>query len=155
MNRRRTLGVAALVAVLALGIFNSAVWATTPTGQHASGLVTGTLSAATQVNTDRIKFQTKGPVDVAMFTVTYDAGGFSGWHTHPGVLFVLVVSGAVVRTVGCESVTYSAGQTFVESDEQPSGEVRNASATEPAVLEVAQIVPKDSGRRVEGDPPSC
>ena len=34
--------------------------------------------------------------------------GFSGWHTHPGIVFVVVQSGSVVRQVGCTSHTYTA-----------------------------------------------
>jgi quercetin dioxygenase-like cupin family protein len=107
------------------------------------------------VNTDRIKFQTKDPADVATFSVTYDPGGYSGWHTHPGILLVLVQSGSVVRQVGCTSHTYGAGEAFIESDEQPAGQVRNASAGIPAVLSVTQVVPAGSKRRVEADAPDC
>jgi quercetin dioxygenase-like cupin family protein len=146
---------AALLAVLALAGLTNVVSATPPSGQTPSALAVGRLSEAQTINTDRIKVQTKGITDVAMFTVTYDPGGYSGWHTHPGVLFVVVRSGAVIRTVSCQSTTYHAGESFVESDEQPSGEVRNASTTEPAVLSVTQIVPKDSPRRSEADQPAC
>ena len=155
MFSRSKLAMAAAIAILALSAMNSAVFATPPSGQTPSDLAVGTLSAITQVNTDRIKFQTKGDVDVAVFNVTYSPGGYSGWHTHPGVLFVVVKSGSVVRTVGCQSWTYSAGQTFVESDEQGPGQVENTSTTTAAVLGVTQIVPRGSGRRVEADPPSC
>ena len=155
MISRSKLAMAAAVAILAVAALSSAVSATPPSGQTPSDLAVGTLSTITQVNTDRIKFQTKGDVDVAVFNVTYAACGYSGWHTHPGVVFVVVKSGSVVRTVGCESWTYAAGQSFVESDEQGPGQVQNASTTVPAVLGVTQIVPKGSVRRVEADPPSC
>lgn len=156
MRRSRTtyiaLGTAALAAI---GIVATVALATPPFGQHPTTPVIGTLADSVQVNTDRIKLQTKDPVDVATFSVTYDPGGFSGWHTHPGVLIVTVQSGSVVRQVGCDSTTYNPGDVFVESDEQPSGQVSNPSQTVPAVLGVTQIVPKGSGRRVEADPPSC
>ena len=150
---RRLLPFAFIAAVLC-GVTAIAL-ATPPSGQHPSGLTTAALEDTVRVNADRIKFQTKDPTDVSTFTVTYDPGGSSGWHTHPGVVLALVQSGAVVRQVGCTSHTYSAGQAFVESDEQPSGQVRNASVTDPAVLTVAQIVPRGSVRRNEAAPPSC
>ena len=37
------------------------------------------LAAGHQVNTDRLKFQTKDAADVAAFSFTYDPLGFSGW----------------------------------------------------------------------------
>lgn len=148
--------VAPFVALAAVLTVAAVALATTPSGQHPTTPVIGTLSDVTRVNADRIKFKTKNPVDVATFGVTYDPGGYSGWHTHPGVLFVVVQSGSVVREVDCESPrTYAAGEAFVESDEQPTGQVSNPSPNVPAVLQVTQIVPKGSVRRVEAEPPSC
>jgi quercetin dioxygenase-like cupin family protein len=144
--------VLAIVAVL--GVVAIAM-ATPPSGQHPGAAVTGTLTDPVHINTDRVKFQTKEPTDLATFNVTYDPGGYSGWHTHPGMLFVVVQSGSVVRTVDCESHIYHAGDVFIESDDQPAGQVRNASVTESAVLYVTQIVPHGSPRRVEADAPSC
>jgi len=146
----------ALLAVFAFAAFATTVSATPPSGQSPSGLVVGHLTDPINVNVDHLNFESRRPTDVAMFTVTYDPGGFSGWHTHPGILFVVVKSGSVVRTVKCHQPrTYGAGETFVESDEQPAGEVQNASTTDPAVLVVTQIVPQGAGRRVEADQPAC
>jgi quercetin dioxygenase-like cupin family protein len=140
------------MAMLAVAV----VHATPPSGQQASIPVIGALAEGITINTDRIKFQTKDPTDVATYSVTYAPGGFSGWHTHPGVLLVTVQSGSVIRTVGCASWTYDAGETFVESDEQAVGSVRNASASDQALLLVTQIVPSGSVRRVDApDAPVC
>jgi quercetin dioxygenase-like cupin family protein len=147
---------AALLAVLILATVTTVASATPPSGQTPSNLVVGRLNDSIDVNTDRIKLKTKAATDVAMFTVTYAPGGYSGWHTHPGILVAVVKSGAVVRTVQCGTPrTYGVGESFVESDEQPRGEVRNASLTDQAVLQVTQIVPQGSVRRVEADQPTC
>lgn len=153
LRRSRLAAVGA--AVIALGLLIPVAWATPPSGQGASGLTVGTLDDSVMVNIDRIKLQTKDRVDVAMFTVTYAPSGYSGWHTHPGVVIVNVVSGSVIRTVGCGSTTYGPGDTFVESDEQPAGQVSNASNTTAAVLGVTQIYPTGAPRRAEADPPTC
>ena len=146
----------ALLAVLALAAVTTTVSASPPSGQTPSNLVIGRLAGPIEVDADKIQFQTEHATDVAMFTVTYAPGGYSGWHTHPGMVFVVVTSGSVVRTVRCHAPrTYVAGQSFVESDSQPAGEVRNASATAAAVLQVTQIVPNGSVRRVEAAPPTC
>jgi len=150
---KRFLPVAAVAAVA--GGFAAYALATPPSGQHPTTPAIGELAAGQQVNTDRLKFQTKDPADVATFSVTYDPSGFSGWHTHPGIVFVVVQSGSVVRQVGCSSQTYDAGDSFIESDEQPAGQVRNPSDTTPAVLTVMQITPHGSPRRVEANPPEC
>jgi quercetin dioxygenase-like cupin family protein len=145
-----------LVAAAAVaGGFAAYALATPSSGQHPTTPAVGTLAAPQQVNADRLKFQSKDDADVATFSVTYDPLGFSGWHTHPGIVFVVVQSGSVVRQVGCASHAYTAGESFIESDEQPAGQVSNPSATTPAVLTVMQITPHGNPRRVEGDPPSC
>ena len=150
---RRLIPPVAVAAVV--GGFAAFALATPPSGQHPTTPAVGTLAAGQQVNTDRLKFQTKDPADVATFSVTYDPLGLSGWHTHPGIVFVIVQSGSVVRQVGCSSYTYNAGDSFIESDEQPAGQVSNPSDTASAVLTVMQVVPHGSPRRVEANPPSC
>jgi quercetin dioxygenase-like cupin family protein len=154
MRAIKRLMLAAAVAAIAAGFATYAL-ATPPSGQHPTTPAIGTLADAQHVNTDRLKFQTKDAADVATFSVTYDPLGFSGWHTHPGIVFVVVQSGSVVRQVGCDSQTYNAGDAFIESDEQPAGQVRNPSSTTPAVLTVMQVTPHGSARRVEADPPEC
>jgi quercetin dioxygenase-like cupin family protein len=145
----------AVAIAAATGGFAAYALATPPSGQHPTAPAIGQLAAGQQVNTDRLKFQTKDPADVATFNVTYDPSGFSGWHTHPGIVFVVVQSGSVVRQVGCTSYTYDAGDAFIESDEQPAGQVRNPSDSTPAVLTVMQITPHGSPRRMEANPPEC
>jgi quercetin dioxygenase-like cupin family protein len=153
---KRSVAPATILAIVAVVAVSSAAFATSAVGQTASNLVAGTLTSISVVNTDRIKFQTKGDVDVAMFTVTYDPAGTSGWHTHPGVLLVTVKTGAVLRQIGCaDPIQYGPGDTFVESDEQPAGRVSNASATDSAVLQVTQVVPHGVGRRVDAAAPGC
>jgi quercetin dioxygenase-like cupin family protein len=156
MTSRRSFSLAAFVAIAMAMMAVAVVQATPPSGQHPSTPTVGALDDAIVINTDRIKFQTKDPIDVATYSVTYDGGGFSGWHTHPGLILVTVQSGSVVRMVGCSSSTYVAGQSFIESDEQEVGAIANASATEQAVVLATQITPRGSARRIDAaDAPAC
>ena len=129
-------------------------FATAPSGQHVSTPVVGTLPPI-DIEANDIELETNKPAEVATVTLTLDPGGFTGWHTHPGILIATVQSGAVVRQVGCHSRTYGVGQVFVEHGDQPTGQVRNASATEPAVFSVTQIAPADVPRRAESAAPNC
>ena len=156
MSSQRSMLLATLLALLMAMLTVAIVQATPPSGQHPSMPTIGALDAPIVINTDRIKFQTKDPTDVATYSVTYDPSGFSGWHTHPGFILVTVQSGSVIRMVGCDSWTYTAGQSFIESDEQPVGAIANASATDPAVLLATQITPRGSARRIDAaSAPSC
>jgi quercetin dioxygenase-like cupin family protein len=128
--------------------------ASPPSGQRTTPPVTGTLRPV-DIEPDGIELETENPVEVSTFTLTLDPGGFTGWHTHPGILIATVQSGAVVREVRCRARTYSAGQAFVEHGNQPTGEVRNASLTEPAVFSVTHLAPPGVPKRAETDPPGC
>ena len=64
--------------------------------------------------------------DFVFQTITFQPGGHTGWHSHPGVLFVTVSSGAVTRDESnCERNTYAAGQSFIERGAEHVILVRN------------------------------
>jgi quercetin dioxygenase-like cupin family protein len=56
--------------------------------------------------------------DVVVAKNTYEAGGFSGWHSHPGKVVIAVRSGQITiqRVVesSCAVRTYEAGEVFIE-----------------------------------------
>ena len=152
LHRRLAFGAIA-VAVAAGGatiaLANTGNTATTILGHRA------TLSDSVQVNQDRIKFQTKDPVDLITQKVTFPTLGTSGWHYHPGVVLVVVESGHVTtHDANCQTKTYGPGQAFVESGTDPFM-VSNESSTEQAV-DIATIAsPAGSPFRIETDPPPC
>ncbi len=79
--------------------------------------------------------------DFVFQTITFQPGGHTGWHSHPGVLLVTVESGAVTRYEhDCQRNTYAAGQSFVERGAQHVILVRNEGTT-PARLQIAYVVP--------------
>ena len=135
LKLRRTLPFGAVVG--GLFVLAAIALATPPSGQQVSPPIVGTLR-----ETQRI-------------TITLAPGGRTGWHTHPGVLFATVQSGAVVRQVGCESRTYSTGEAFIEHGDQPTGQVQNASILEPAAFSVTHIAPPGAPRRQDSEPRSC
>jgi quercetin dioxygenase-like cupin family protein len=56
--------------------------------------------------------------DVVVAKNAYEAGGFSGWHSHPGKVVIAVRTGQITiqRVVesSCAVKTYKAGQVFIE-----------------------------------------
>ena len=68
----------ALLAVLTLAAVTTTVSASPPSGQTPTNLVLGRLPGPIEVDADKIQFQTEHATDVAMFTVTYAPGGYSG-----------------------------------------------------------------------------
>lgn len=111
-------------------------------------LSTSLLDRTGMINTDRIKFQSKDTAKVVFQRAVYKTGAVaadSGWHLHPGIVFVAVSGdpGAeVTRYVGCTAKAYHPGDTFIESGEQPVGKIAN-TGTADVTLHVMYVVPKD------------
>jgi quercetin dioxygenase-like cupin family protein len=101
----------------------------------------------------------KAGTDIAMVQITVDAGGSSGWHSHPGGAIIVVKQGSltVYESVGdqCRTKTYTSGQAFIERP----GEVDQVinTGTVPYVLFVTfPRVPQGTSFRIdEPDPGTC
>jgi hypothetical protein len=155
---RKKLG-AAIVGVAAVGIFAAVAFASPPFNfTPETPLVTANFDNKVEQNSDRVKFQTKGQTDVRVQKVVIGAGGYSGWHHHPGIVIVAVASGAVTFSHSdCSSTTYGPGQpagaVFVEGGDDP---VQASSATG-ATSYVTYVAPDANPPvfRIEDDPPAC
>ncbi len=109
--------VAALGAA-ALAMTTGVASATPAVGSVSVVLARGTVSDAMNIETDGLTLKTKKPFDIVTQTVTFQPGGTSGWHSHPGPVFVAVKSGTVTVYDGsCVTRRYSAGHGFVEGPE--------------------------------------
>jgi hypothetical protein len=105
-------------------------------------LVTANFDETVHLNSDRVKFQTKGPTDVRVQRFNVSPGGRSGWHHHPGMVIVTVASGSVIFTDSdCNSKTYGPGlpngAVFVEYGDEPG----QASSTNGATLYATFVAP--------------
>ncbi len=97
--------------------------------------------------------------DFVFQTITFQPGGHTGWHSHPGALLVAVESGSVTRyEQDCEATTYVSGQSFVERGPEHVIFVRNEGAT-PAKVQIAYVVPAgiaNAALRIDQPaPPGC
>jgi hypothetical protein len=146
--------IATLAATVALGSSAFMFAGETP-------LVTAKFDEAVQLNSDRVKFQTKDATYVRVQKVVIGAGGYSGWHHHPGIVIVAVQSGAVTFTHSdCSSKTYGPGRpngaVFAEGGDDPV----QASSAGGATLYVTYVAPNDgpvsaTTFRIEDDVVSC
>lgn len=81
--------------------------------------------------------------DVSVVVQMYEPGHDTGWHTHPGIHAVAVVSGAVTVYDGeCRPTTYGPGQPYVGGRDLHL--VRNESSV-PAELSVTYLSPSVPG----------
>jgi predicted metal-dependent enzyme (double-stranded beta helix superfamily) len=161
MKRKRARLFTAIVGVAVVGAFAAVALGSPGSGNVMTVLVAkADFNETVHLNSDRIKFHTKGPTDVRIRTITFAPGGFSGWHHDPGFALVTVKSGEVTEVVSqCNATTYGPdspnGAVFVEYGDEP-GDVRNTSST-PATIYSTVIAPDADPPvfRIEDDPPTC
>jgi hypothetical protein len=152
---------AVFVGVAVIGTFAAVALGNTGTGFTQTPLVTANFVDSVHLNSDRVKFQTKGPTYVRVQKVVIAPLGKSGWHHHPGVVIVAVLSGDVTFTHSdCSSETYGPGlpngAVFAEGGDDPA----QASSIAGATTYVTFVAPNDAPVspttfRVEDDPVSC
>jgi quercetin dioxygenase-like cupin family protein len=151
---RKTIRIPLLALGLSVVFTGTALATLASSGFHPTKLSQGTISEPVHFNTDEVKLQTKGSVDVVTATVTLDPQGSSGWHAHPGVVLVTVALGSVVQyDEHCSATGHALGSTFVESGDD-AGLVRNET-TNQAVVYVTYIVPTGSALRIDKADPGC
>lgn len=152
--------------IAAVGVAVVGTFAAVALGEPGSGFTSTLLVAkadfneTVHLNSDRIKFQTKGPTDVRIRTIIFDPGGYSGWHHDPGFALVTVKSGEVTELDSqCNATTYGPnspnGAVFVEYGDDP-GEIRNTSSA-PATIYSTVVAPDADPPvfRIEDVPPPC
>jgi quercetin dioxygenase-like cupin family protein len=147
-----------LLAMTLVLVFAGSVLATGATGFHPAIQARGTINERTHVHNSAGEFEAKGSLDVVTATVTIDPLGSSGWHSHPGMVFVTVMSGSLVfYDDHCRATVYAAGSAFVESGND-AGLVRNESTTTAATVAATYVVPAGTPNpalRVDMANPGC
>jgi len=67
----------------------------------------------------KLELEATQSIDVATQVVTFQPGGFSGWHTHPGPVFFTVKTGTLTVYEGdepsCTPIVFPAGTGAVEA----------------------------------------
>jgi hypothetical protein len=114
--------VGAVLAVMVVGTFS--VKATPPLGLSFTPVSRATLPEFDVKRKDKladfeIRLEAPQAIDVATQIVTFQPGGYSGWHTHNGPVFFTVRTGTLTVYEGedptCTGVTFSAGTGAVEA----------------------------------------
>ncbi len=161
MKRRisRLTALAAVMVLVALAAFVAISMASPPSGVTPTLLARGTYDAF-KVRSDprgpiEFKAKSKAPVDVVVRRHDYAPGGTTGWHTHPGPVFVTVTKGQVTfyeygdRT--CTPHVVSAGEGYVDSG---SGHLGRNETGQPAQDVSVIIAPVGGAFRGELAAPS-
>lgn len=110
-----------------------------------------------------IRLEAPQPMDVATQIVTFQPGGYSGWHTHPGPVFFTVRTGTLTVYEGddplCTATQFPAGTGAVEAGTSTHMHmVRNetGSVAEAVVTYMVPVgTPQSQLRADRPDPGNC
>jgi len=151
--------IAAGLALVVLAALAAASLASPPSGVTPTVLARGTYDSfkvrSYPQGLDDFKAEAKAPTDIVVRQHVYAPGSSTGWHTHPGPVFITVVEGEVTfyerDDPTCTPVVVKAGEGYVDTGRGHIG--RNLTGL-PARDVTVIIAPVAGAFRGELDAPS-
>ncbi len=138
------------------GIALKSAWATPGAGVTpvllAGPVAMDEIDIVNQTPTHGVIFKTRGEWEYRTVHFTVVPGGYFGWHSHPGPVFVTITAGTLTKVeADGTAVNYPAGTGFVES----GGKVHNAgnAGTEDVKIVAFFLAPKGSPIRIDEPAP--
>ena len=106
----------------------------------------------------QVEIKGKPAVDIAVQNIVFQPGGQSGWHSHPGPVFIQVVSGTMTFYMSddpaCTPIVRTAGQGYLDVGEH--AHIARNETTTPAQNVVTYFAPPGAALRVDQpDPGNC
>lgn len=136
-----------------------------PSHTAGSGSTSTLLGRATFADAFQVKRRTgdwevdvkaKDPLDVAVQSITFQPGAQSGWHSHPGPVFIQVVEGTMTfyesEDPSCAPIVRRAGQGYLDAGDH-AHIARNESAA-PAKNVVTYFAPPGAALRIDEPAPA-
>lgn len=158
MKLRRVLTPIPAVVLLGAAVLPPAALGSPPAGVTAPVLVTANLDHRVKISGDGVRLQTRRPTDVRVQRFVFEAGGYTGWHHHPGLVIIAVESGSLTFWDSkCRAKTYGPGlpngSVLTESGDR-AGQVTSANGGTSYVTYIAPSADPPVFR-IEDDPPRC
>jgi Cupin domain len=106
----------------------------------------------------QIDIKAKPAFDLAVQSIVFQPGGQSGWHTHPGPVFIQVVSGTMTFYMSddptCTPMVRTAGQGYLDLGEH--AHIARNESTAPAQNVVTYFAPPGAALRIDQpNPGNC
>ncbi len=135
-------------------------WATPPKGLTqtliAGPVTLDDIQVVHQTPTWGVMIKTRGQSDAYVASNIIAPGGDTGWHSHPGPVFVLITAGSATVYEGDDPTftptVYPAGTGFMDQPDSPHI-VRNEGDVN-LVLTAVFLVPQGAPRRIDEPPPA-
>lgn len=94
-------------------------------------------------------------LDIAVQQIVFQPGGFSGWHRHPGPVFIQVISGTMTfydsTDPSCSPIVRTAGQGFLDVGDH--AHIARNETTTPATNVVTYLAPPGAPLRIDAPAP--
>lgn len=105
-----------------------------------------------------VEVKAKSTLDMAVQRIVFQPGGQSGWHQHPGPVFIQVISGTMTFYMSddptCAPIVRTAGQGYLDVGDHPHI-ARNETGA-PAENIVVYMAPPGAALRIDApDPGTC
>jgi quercetin dioxygenase-like cupin family protein len=160
--RKIAIGVLAGSGALAAALTVGPVLATPGSGFAPNPIVTGKFGPLMTIShkdprwpTWDLLFKTKDDTDLGVDVLTIQPGGYSGWHSHAGPIYVTVKTGAVRWYNGetCSFQTFNAGDSYIEESHQ----VHLVENAYDGVTTLVAVAPRPHGApgRLDAPEPAC
>ena len=159
MNQRRYFRIIAVgLAALLLAALTSVALASPPSGVTFNVLARGTYDSfkvrSSPQGPGDFKAESKAPTDIVVREHAYEPGSSTGWHTHPGPVFITVVEGTITfyeyDDPTCTPVVVEAGEGYVDTGR---GHIARNETDLPAKDVTVIIAPVGGAFRGELDAP--
>jgi quercetin dioxygenase-like cupin family protein len=87
-------------------------------GQHPSDIKTHGVGKTPSGERFEVKLSSEGPSTMSNQDGAYGPGGHNGWHSHPGMVAVTIISGEIQWfNEDCEETDYIAGDSWTEGSQ--------------------------------------
>jgi quercetin dioxygenase-like cupin family protein len=147
---------------MAAAISAGLVWATPPSG--TTSILIGRASyegfKVKRMGEDgwKVKVDADPALDIAVQRIVFQPGGQSGWHSHPGPVFISVVEGTMTfyesDDPDCVPIVRHAGEGFLDAGDH--AHIARNETSDPATNVVTYLVPPGAALRIdEPSPGSC
>lgn len=108
----------------------------------------------------KVEAEAEPALDIATQMITFAPGGHSGWHTHPGPVFISVIEGTMTFYEGgdpdCRPLVLQAGQGFVDGRTDRHAHIARNETALPARNLVTYLAPPDAPLRNDApNPGNC
>jgi quercetin dioxygenase-like cupin family protein len=147
---------AIIIAVVGLALATPIVKLASPllaVGNHSADIHKEGTAAVGSGEPFRVELKTDGPSTFSIQDAAFAVGGQNGWHSHPGLVAVTIISGKIQwYDENCKTTVYKAGDSWVEGSQIHA--FRNIG-TDPVHLMASFITARGQALRTDEAAPSC